>query len=798
VDASSSFQCNHWVPLVVLSYTISVLGAYCSLQWASQIPHSKGWRLALWLSGASLAMGGGAIWSMHFIAMLACRLPVRVAYDVRLTLASLLVAILVTGVGLGTVGVGRPRVHKLLAGGAFTGLGVAGMHYTGMAAMRLPAQTTYRPALVLASVLIAIVAATAALWIAFNMRGALQRLSSSLVMGVAVCGMHYTAMAAAEFVPSAGAGLRSPSGLEAQQLGFMVFAITLFVLLLLSAGQRMVQRGDAQEALRQAHEELRHAHEELVERTAELARANVELHAENVERRRAEELLEKQRAFLRQVIDVDPSLIFAKDRDGRFTLVNQACAEMYGTTVEALVGKRDADFDANTEEVSAFRQADLAVMTTGRAMLIPEEPITDSKGKVHWLQTVKVPIVGRDGSADQVLGVSTDITNRKNLEEQLRQSHKMEAVGTLAGGIAHDFNNLLTTVLGYSDLVLNTLPADSPHRADIREVAKAGERAAALTRQLLAFSRKQFVEPKVLDLNVVVADMETMLRRLIGADIQLETLMEPSLGRVKADRVQIEQALMNLVVNARDAMPRGGNLTIETRNVELTALMAHGQFRVEPGRYVLLATSDTGVGIDGDTRARIFEPFFTTKEKGRGTGLGLSTVYGIVQQSGGSLWLDSEPGRGSKFTIYLPRVEDPLGVVEARDAPPVGGRETILLVEDEDAVRRLAFSVLSEHGYTVLEAKDGDEAMRLIECGGMVIDMVLTDGVMPGMPVSDLVGKIRSALPGARILLMSGYTGEAILRRGILESDMPFLEKPFTSGSLLRKVRTVLDARRGP
>jgi PAS domain S-box-containing protein len=786
VDATNPFQCNHWVPLVVLSYTISVLGAYCSLQWASQIPHSKGWRLALWLSGASVAMGGGAIWSMHFIAMLACRLPVPVAYDVRLTLASLLVAILVTGVGLGTVGVGVPRVHKLLAGGAFTGLGVAGMHYTGMAAMRLPAVTTYRPALVAASVLIAIVAATAALWIAFNMRGALQRLASSLIMGVAVCGMHYTGMAAAEFVPAAGAGPRSPSGLEAQQLGFMVFAITLFVLLLLSAGQRMVQRGDAQEALRQAHEEL-------VERTAELARANLELRAENTERRRAEELLEKQRAFLRQVIDANPNFIFAKDRDGRFTLVNRAFAEIYGTTVEALVGKRDADFNVNAEQVSAFRQADLAVLTTGREMLIPEEPITDSKGEVHWLQTVKVPIVGRDGAADQVLDVSTDITKRKALEEQLRQSHKMEAVGTLAGGIAHDFNNLLTTVLGYSDLVLSTLSDDSPHRAHIQEVAKAGERAAALTRQLLAFSRKQFVEPKVLDLNVVVSDMEMMLRRLLAADIELEALMEPSLGRVKADRVQIEQALMNLVVNARDAMPSGGKLTIETRNAELAAPMVHGQFRVEPGRYVLLAASDTGVGIDSATRARIFEPFFTTKEKGRGSGLGLSTVYGIVQQSGGALWLDSEPGRGSKFTIYLPRVEDVLGAVEARDAPPVGGRETILLVEDEEAVRRLAFSVLSEHGYTVMEAKDGDEAMRFIECQGMVIDMVLTDGVMPGMPVGDLIGKIRWALPGARVLLMSGYTGEAILRRGILESDMPFLEKPFTSGSLLRKVRMVLD-----
>ncbi len=569
----------------------------------------------------------------------------------------------------------------------------------------------------------------------------------------------------------------------------MVFAITLFVLLLLSAGQRMVQRGDAQEALRQAHEEL-------VEATAELARANAELRAENAERRRAEQQIEKQRAFLRQVIDVNPSFIFAKDREGRFTLVNQAFAEIYGTTADALVGKTDADFNENADQVAAFREADLAVMASGREVLIAEEPITDWEGNVHWLQTVKVPIGGDGRSADQVLGVSTDVTNRKTLEEQLRQSQKMEAIGTLAGGIAHDFNNLMTTVLGYSDLVLSALPEDSPQRADILEVAKAGERAAALTRQLLAFSRKQFVEPKVLDLNAVVGGMEGMLRRLIGSDIALQTVLEPSLGRVKADRTQVEQALMNLVVNARDAMPRGGRLKIETRNADVAAPMAREQFRVEPGRYVLLVASDTGIGIDSATRARIFEPFFTTKELGRGTGLGLSTVYGIVHQSGGSLWLDSEPGRGSSFGIYLPRVDAPLDAVVTRDSrSAVGGRETILLVEDEEAVRRLACSVLSEHGYTVLDAKDGEDAMRFIECQGIVIDMVLTDGVMPGMPVGELIGKIRSALPGARVLLMSGYTGEAILRRGILEADMPFLEKPFTSGGLLRKVRTVLDAR---
>src|SRR5436190_11763153 len=558
-----ALRCTHGVPLVVLSYTISVLGAYCALQWAAQIPRVKGWHRGGWVAGAAVAMGGGAIWSMHFIAMIACRLPVPVTYDVATTLASLIIAIVVTGIGLYTVGRGPSSAGRLLAGGAFTGVGVAAMHYTGMAAMRLPARTTYRPELVAASVLIAIVAATAALWIAFNMRGGLQRLSSSLVMGGAVCGMHYTGMAAASFIPAGAFAASSDSALKSNELGLIVFGITLFVLVLLSWGSRIVERSQT-EGLRNAHQELQR---QVTERTAELAKVNEELRRDNAERRAAEKALERQRAFLRQVIDINPNLIFARDREGRFTLANQAVADAYGTTVENLVGKRDADLNPHAAEVESSLETDRELMDTLREKVIPEEMVTDLTGKVRWLQTVKRPIVGDDGAADHVLSVATDITQRRALEEQLQQSQKMEAIGTLAGGVAHDFNNLLTTILGYSELLLGALEAGSPLRADVAEIKNAGDRAASLTQQLLAFSRKQLVEFKVLDLNAIMADIDKMLRRLVGEDIEFVTLTDPKLGHVRADRGQIEQILVNLVVNARDAMPLGGKVMIESGNL---------------------------------------------------------------------------------------------------------------------------------------------------------------------------------------------------------------------------------------
>ena len=392
----------------------------------------------------------------------------------------------------------------------------------------------------------------------------------------------------------------------------------------------------------------------------------------------------------------------------------------------------------------------------------------------------------------------SDITERKHLEQQLRQAQKMEAIGQLAGGIAHDFNNMLTVISGYSELVLATLPPGDPQRGNIEQIKQAGERAAALTRQLLAFSRRQVLEPKVLDLNAVATNMDKMLQRLIGENIALVTVLKPGLGRVKADPGQVEQVIMNLAVNARDAMPRGGKLTIETADVELDEAYARNHITVKPGPYVMLAVSDTGCGMDAQTQTRVFEPFFTTKEKGKGTGLGLSTVYGIVKQSGGYIWVYSEVGRGTTCKIYLPRVEEALGTSQpgAFPASVLRGSETVLLAEDEEVVRSLASRVLRENGYTVLEASNGEEALQLCAQQRGTIRLVMTDVVMTGMSGRELAERLHVAHPEMTVLFTSGYTDEAVVRHGILDTGVAFLQKPFTPDALLHKVREVLDAKR--
>ena len=366
----------------------------------------------------------------------------------------------------------------------------------------------------------------------------------------------------------------------------------------------------------------------------------------------------------------------------------------------------------------------------------------------------------------------------------------------MAGGIAHDFNNLLTAIIGYSDLTLRRLPPGDPLRRNVEEIKRAADRAASLTRQLLAFSRKQVLQPKVLDLNTVVAEMHQMLQRLIGADIALRTVLEPALGHVRADPAQLEQVVMNLVLNARDAMPQGGKLLIETANVELDEELARRYVSVQSGPHVMLAVSDTGQGMDEDTCARIFEPFFTTKERGKGTGLGLSTVYGIVKQSGGSIWVYSEVGRGTTFKIYLPRVEEATDALLPSAAPTAmpPGTETVLLVEDDAVVRQMTRGILEMSGYQVLEAAQGSEALLVAEQQGEAIQLLLTDVVLPQMSGRELAKQLTSLHPEVRVLYMSGYTDEAIVHYGVLDEGTAFLEKPFTPDGLLRKVRAVLDA----
>jgi two-component system, cell cycle sensor histidine kinase and response regulator CckA len=416
-------------------------------------------------------------------------------------------------------------------------------------------------------------------------------------------------------------------------------------------------------------------------------------------------------------------------------------------------------------------------------------------GQEVWVESQSAIITNHEGVPVGTRGVTIDITERKALEEQLRQSQKLEAIGMLAGGIAHDFNNLLTAIIGYSELSLFQLRQEDPLQQYISEVKRAADRAAGLTRQLLAFSRKQVMQPKVLDLNTIISELEKMLHRVIGEDIELRAMLEPEVGSVKADPGQIEQVIMNLAVNARDAMPQGGKLTIETQNIYLNDEYARQHITVNPGHYVMLAVSDTGTGMDEKTQAHIFEPFFTTKRAGHGTGLGLSTVYGIVKQSGGNIWVYSELGQGTTFKVYLPRVDE--GAQEHKPQAEAEefnrGTETVLLAEDEEIVRKLAIQVLESYGYHVLEAANGGAALLICERYQEPIHLLLTDVIMPEMSGRLLADRLKLLRPEMKVLYMSGYTDNAIVHQGVLDDGANFIQKPFTPKALAQKVREVLE-----
>ena len=525
------------------------------------------------------------------------------------------------------------------------------------------------------------------------------------------------------------------------------------------------------------------------------------------ERRRAEE---RYRSFIAQSsegvsrLEIDPPVAINLSEDdqidrlysgARIAECNDAMARMYGYSEArelagtALADLHDVSDPANREQIRSF-------IRSGYRLADSETREHSKDGKPRVFLNNVVGFI-EDGKLVRVWGTQRDVTDQRHLEEQFRQAQKMEAVGQLAGGIAHDFNNLLTAILGNTQLLLRELPPGDSKRGDVEEIRKASERAASLTRQLLAYSRRQMLQPEVLDLNVVVAEMDKMLRRLIGEHIALATVLAPDLGRVRADPNQIEQVLVNLAVNARDAMADGGGgkLTIETANVNLDEAFAQAHLGSQPGPYSMLAVTDTGTGMDATVRAHLFEPFFTTKDVGKGTGLGLATVYGIVKQSDGYISVYSEPGRGSSFKIYLPRLATP-----ATTPPPAvkggagRGTETILVVEDEPAVLSLSQRALEAQGYVVLAASDATTALRLVERHGGTIHQLLTDVVMPGMSGRELADQLAARRPGTRVLYMSGYPGDAVVQHGELPAGSAFLQKPFAPDGLARKVRDVLDA----
>jgi PAS domain S-box-containing protein len=511
------------------------------------------------------------------------------------------------------------------------------------------------------------------------------------------------------------------------------------------------------------------------------------------ERKQAEEALREAMDHLRALIQASPLAIYSLTADARIRTWNAAAERIFGWQTDEVIGEPLPIVPEDRER----EQRDL------RDRLMRGETVSGIEiigrcrdGKLVQLSMSAGPLFDAAGSITGIMALSADVTEVRQLENQYRQAQKMEAVGRLAGGIAHDFNNILTAIGGYCDLLLEDLSPEDPHRTDIQEILKSSDRAASLTRQLLAFSRQQVLSPRLVSLNELVGDMRSMLERLLGEDVTLEVVPGVDLGAVHADRGQLEQVVMNLAVNARDAMPEGGRLTIATADMELDAGYAELHFPAEPGRYVMLSVSDTGTGMDAETKAHLFEPFFTTKETGKGTGLGLATVYGIVKQSLGYIWVYSEPGLGTTFKVYLPRAAgtpEPEGVAPA-EAVPLRGTETILLAEDEAAVRTVVREALVRLGYTVLEATSADAAIEIGERHAGPIHLLLTDVVMPGRSGGQVAARLRRARPEMRVVFMSGYPDAAVLRLSKGEPGVTYLQKPFGPDSLARTVRRALGS----
>ena len=508
---------------------------------------------------------------------------------------------------------------------------------------------------------------------------------------------------------------------------------------------------------------------------------------------RSDAALRERTALLKSVFEGTGDAIFVKDAAGRYLIVNKQIAEYFGRPIKEIIGKTASEL-TDAESARELTRNDNKILETGESVTVDFQVSRD--GLTHYFLVTRVPYRDPKGQTIGVIGISRDITQYKGIEERLRQSQKMEAIGTLAGGVAHDFNNILMVISGYSSVLAEALRTNPKLHGHVEQIQKAGARAASLTRQLLAFSRKETIQPAPLNVNDVVTGIEKLLHRLIGEHIAISTQLPMNLGMVMADAGQLEQVILNLAVNARDAMPEGGRLTIETRN----AILGYGSEKEsggrKPGEYVELMISDTGVGMSDAVKPHVFEPFFTTKPAGKGTGLGLSTVYGIVQQAGGYVTFESGAGVGTSFHIYLPRIYSKASksVVEEEGHERVHSGETVLLVEDDASVCELVRAVLTKQGYLVLAAQRPQEAETICRTVGQRIDLLLTDVILPEMSGPELAKRLGEEHPSMRILFMSGYIDDSVVRQEIRDKGVAYLQKPFTPANLVKKVREVLDA----
>lgn len=510
-----------------------------------------------------------------------------------------------------------------------------------------------------------------------------------------------------------------------------------------------------------------------------------------IERNRAENSVRQWEKRFEDLFEDSKDILFTMDLEGKVISVNKAAEEVMGWPRSEALQKNIKGLVA--PEHAALCNEVMRRIGNGEPLQHFEIAMLRKDGHKVLLE-VSARLIRSNGKKDCVQGIARDVTERRQLENMVRQSQKLEAIGRLSGGLAHDFNNLLCVINGHTELLTEALQPGDPAIRSVTQIRKAADSAAALTRQLLAFSRRQVFHPQVVDLNTIVTETERLLARLIDEHIEFYNALDPALGRVMVDPVQVEQVIINLVLNARDAMPKGGKLTIETSNFDLEENHQSKISQIPAGKYVLLALTDTGCGMDEETQSRIFEPFYTTKEMGKGTGLGLATVYGIVKQSGGFIWVYSEEGRGTTFKVYLPRVASPL--TEPRPGRHIEiskGTETILVVEDAEPLRALTKEFLSASGYTVLEAANGDEAIRIAQSHAGTIDLLLTDVVMPRMGGKPLVEQMAQIRPSTRVLYMSGYPNDGIVQAGVLANGVALLEKPFTREILSRRVRQVLD-----